>query len=89
MKIIVTILWVILLTGSITCNAESASKDRQQIKAAKALIERVTPNYSKQFSLQIVPSAGNDTFGWSTQNGKVLLQGSNTIALAVAYYNYL
>jgi len=89
MKTIFKILWVILLTGSITCEVKAASKEQQEIKAAKALIERVTPGYSKQFCLQIVSSKDNDEFGWNTLNGKILLQGNNTIALAVAYYNYL
>lgn len=53
------------------------------------MIERITPGYSKQFCLQIVPSKGNDEFGWSTQNGKIMLHGNNTITLSVAYYNYL
>lgn len=89
MKRLFIILQVILLTGSITCNAQTISKDIGEIRAARALIERVTPNYSKQFVLQMIPSDGCDTFGWGRQNGKVLLQGNSTIALTVAYYNYL
>ena len=63
--------------------------EKQQIKAAKALIERVTPGYSKQFNMKIVPSEGNDVYGWKKEGGKIELSGNNTISLAVAYYNYL
>ena len=65
------------------------SKEKQQINAAKALIERVTPGYSEQFNFRIIPSGGNDVYGWKSSGGKVELQGNNTISLAVAYYNYL
>ena len=65
------------------------SKEKQQINAAKALIERVTPGYSEQFNFKIIPSEGNDVYGWKSSGGKVELQGNNTISLAVAYYNYL
>lgn len=66
-----------------------AARQSKEVRAAKALIERVTPGYSSQFAFEITPKSGNDNFGWDARNGKVLLRGNNTISLAVAYYNYL
>ncbi len=78
----------VLLCLAILASCTFGEKGRQ-VKAAADLIERVTPGYSKQFELTIVPAQENDVYGWRAGNGKVELMGNNTISLAVAYYNYL
>ena len=78
----------VLLCLAILASCVSGEKGRQ-VKAAADLIERVTPGYSKQFELTIIPAQENDVYGWRAGNGKVELMGNNTISLAVAYYNYL
>lgn len=74
---------------STTTSSCITNEQHKQIKAAKALIERVTPGYSKQFCLKIVPSDSCDIFGWKQSENRIELHGNNTISLAVAYYNYL
>lgn len=60
------------------------------VQAAHELIARVTPGYEQQFTLEIIPSAsGADTFHIAGSKGRVALQGNNTVALAVAYHQYL
>ena len=63
----------------------------KRIRAAADLIERVTPGYGSQFSLELIEPAedGSDVFEYGSDGEKVLLRGNNTISLAVAYYNYL
>ena len=60
------------------------------VRAAYALIERVTPGYGCQFDLQSIPSAGGeDVFEVAPGAGKVILRGNNAVALATAYHQYL
>ena len=66
----------------------TSCKDKR-IRAAEDLIERMTPGYSSQFQLELIPSDGKDIYEFGSADGKVLLRGNNTISLAVAYYNYL
>lgn len=59
-------------------------------KAIYALIERITPGYSKQFSLKIIPAEdGQDVYEISGKKGKIELAGNNPVALATAYNQYL
>ncbi len=61
-----------------------------KIKAAYDLIERVTPGYSSQYKLELIPQVDSlDTYEIDSENGKVVLRGSSTIALATAYNQYL
>lgn len=61
-----------------------------QIKAAYDLIERVVPGYKKQFKLELIAAEnGNDVFEISSDKGKVVLRGNNTISLATAFNWYL
>ena len=83
MKLLGKLLGIVLcFMALVSCSNE----EKRQIKAAKELIERVTPGYSEQFSFKIIPSDGNDVYGWKSLGGKVELQGNNTISLAVAYF---
>lgn len=60
------------------------------VKSAKALIERITPGYSPQFKLEIIPAEdGLDTYEIDSEGSKVVLRGSNAIALATAFNQYL
>lgn len=69
----------------------SACRQEPQLKAAFDLIERVTPGYGKQFLLELIPPSetGEDVYELDSQDGKVVLRGNNTIALATAYNQYL
>lgn len=63
---------------------------KPQVRAARALIERVTPGYGRQFHLELMPSAGGaDVFEIGQRRGKVLLRGTSAVALATAYNQYL
>ena len=61
-----------------------------QIKSAKDLIERVTPGYSSQFKLELIPSDGDqDTYEIDSRGRRIILRGNNPVALATAYNQYL
>lgn len=65
-------------------------KPEPQIAAAYDLIERVTPGYGKQFKLELIePVDGKDAYEITSANGKVVLRGNNTVALATAFNQYL
>lgn len=67
----------------------SGCKD-PQVEAAYALIERITPGYSGQFKLELIPSDnGSDLYEIDSDNGKIVLRGNNTISLATAFNWYL
>lgn len=65
-------------------------KHNPRVQAAYDLIERVTPGYGEQFQLELIePDNGRDTYEIAPGNGKVILRGNNTVALATAYNQYL
>lgn len=67
----------------------SCAKD-PQLKAAYALIERVTPGYGNQFQLELIePVDGKDAYEITTDGTKIVLRGNNTVSLATAYNQYL
>lgn len=67
------------------------AEDRQQIKAVYALIERIIPGYSQQFTLELIPAdkTGKDVYEIGRKNGKVLLRGNTPVSLATAFNQYL
>ncbi|WP_455614405.1 alpha-N-acetylglucosaminidase [Bacteroides congonensis] len=66
-------------------------KEDTGIRAAYGLIERVTPGYSKQFVLELIPAGkdGQDVYEIDGKKGKVILRGNNPVSLATAYNQYL
>ena len=78
----------IALLVSCSKNSPSTWKDGKE-KAVSALIERVTPGYSSSFIIRLSDGEGPQKFSYSTENGKILLEGNTTISLCVAYYQYL
>ena len=63
----------------------------QQVKAAKALVGRVTAGRQSEFAVKIVPQQqdGKDWFAYYTEDGKVVLEGSNGVSVASALNHYL
>ena len=63
------------------------------VQAVYRLIERVTPGYGSQFSLELIPSgtdaAGPDRYEVNGRKGHIELRGNNAVSLAVAYHHYL
>lgn len=80
-----------VLCGMMLCAVVPAGAvPKPQVRAARALIERVTPGYGRQFHLELMPSAGGaDVFEIGQRRGKVLLRGTSAVALATAYNQYL
>ena len=62
-----------------------------QIKAAEALVERVTSGRQSEFVVNIIPSQqdGKDWFVYYAEGGKIVLEGNNGVSVASALGNYL
>ncbi len=90
-------LWILLSFSLLSCTAVSAANDKTNdkaaLKAARALIGRVTPGYEQQYVLERIPAdpaTGEDVFEIdSDKKGKVVLRGNNPVALASAFHWYL
>lgn len=90
-------LWILLSFSLLSCTAVSAANDKTNdkaaLKAARALIGRVTPGYERQYVLERIPAdpaTGEDVFEIdSDKKGKVVLRGNNPVALASAFHWYL
>lgn len=82
--------WTIMswIMAIVLMSCHSSYSDPQE-KAVYDLIERVTPGYSDQFVLELLPAEGQDRFEIGTKDGKVWLRGNNPVALATAYHHYL
>ena len=62
-----------------------ACREDARITAAYDLIERVTPGYGEQFKLELIePEDGQDVYEIDAEDGKVVLRGNNTVAIATA-----
>lgn len=62
-----------------------------QTQSSYDLIERITPGYSDQFTIEIKPdnNGGEDYFEIGSKDGKVLLKGNNPVSVATAFNWYL
>lgn len=78
---------ILLLLGIISMRI-SAQTD---IKATLDLIERITPQYSGQYHIEIIPATenGEDVFEITTKDNKICLKGNNPVSLATAFNWYL
>ena len=76
--------------GDIPKSAADVSLN-DQIKAAEALVERVTSGRQSEFVVNIIPSQqdGKDWFAYYAEDGKIVLEGNNGVSVASALGNYL
>ena len=81
---------ILLIVTFLTLHHGFLSAEDAKLKAVYNLIERVTPNYSKQFVLELVPEKESvDWYEIGATQGKVLLRGNTPIALTTAFNMYL
>ena len=89
------IAFVLVALLVISCNecpesAADVSLD-QQVKAAEALVGRVTAGRQAEFVVKIVPQQqeGKDWFAYYADKGKVVLEGNDGVSVASALNHYL
>ncbi|MBB2144909.1 alpha-N-acetylglucosaminidase [Pedobacter sp. LMG 31464] len=76
----------LLLLVSLTYHANAQA----DLQAARALIDRTIPLYSKSFLIEsIAPVGGKDIFEVESRNNKIVLRGSSGVAISSALYYYL
>ncbi|MBR0314962.1 MAG: alpha-N-acetylglucosaminidase N-terminal domain-containing protein, partial [Bacteroidales bacterium] len=83
---------IILLVTAFAISTVASAAPKWKDKGTKAvydLIERVTPGYSSSFVLKLDSNQEPEYYSYSTSKDKILLEGNTTIALCVAYYQYL
>ena len=72
------------------CLLSSCKSSDSPITTVYQLIDRVTPGYSRQYCLELMPAKDSlDCYEIGQRHGKVLLRGNNPVALATAYNQYL
>ena len=87
-RILLLICCTILSFACVMAKDKPGKKDSR--KAIYELIERITPGYSKQFTLRLIPAEnGQDVYEIAGKKGKIELAGNNSVALATAYNQYL
>lgn len=83
---------ILILLFSLPKPAFSAPKGKDQIsiQAIKGLIERVSPNHIHDFIIEGLPGhEKQETFELESLDGKIVLRGNTTLALAKAFNYYL
>ena len=86
------VLAALLVMSCSECPRSAADVDLdQQVKAAKALVGRVTAGRQSEFEVKIVPQQqdGKDWFAYYAAGGKVVLEGNNGVSVASALNHYL
>ena len=92
MRNIAFVLVALLVMSCSECPRSAADVDLdQQVKAAKALVGRVTAGRQSEFEVKIVPQQqdGKDWFAYYAAGGKVVLEGNNGVSVASALNHYL
>ena len=80
----ITLWCMVVLFGWLQAEAQ------ENMKAAQALIKRITGKQADRFRIEKIPAAdGNDTFELESCNGKIVLRGNSPIAIASALNWYL
>jgi len=86
-KILVILLFMLtFLPFSLLSQGASS---RQQINAVEGLIERLLPGKSSNFKVEMLKSEEHDRFELESVNGKIILRGTNGVAVASALKYYL
>lgn len=89
MKYLIKITQIGLLIIVFTAGNLFAS-EKTIIKSAKELIERITPGYSDQIKLEVIPDEnGKDVFEVDKFEGNVCIRGNNPVSLASGFNWYL
>lgn len=84
--------WALGLLLVLSGRAEATPEDRPtEVAAAEALIRRVLPDHADGFVCRLQDDEpGPDRFGYTADGqGRIVLSGSNGVALAVAFNQYL
>ena len=90
--IIALVISIFSFTGCKNDNAtQTVFSEKEQIKAVKGLIDRVTSGRSGEFEVRLLQERPDsmDFFEYSAENGKIVLGGNNGVSIASALGQYL
>ena len=90
-KLLVAIAALVMVSCSNYPKSAADVELDQQIKAAEALVGRVTAGRQGEFVVNIVPEQvdGKDWFAYYAKDGKVVLEGNDGVSVASALNHYL
>lgn len=79
---------IFLLSLSNSVFASIDTQDKTDRETVLAMIERLMPGKSNSFILKTIPANAKDSFHIQSQNNKILIEGTNALAMAkgVSYY---
>ena len=80
---------ILLLTAFNPLYAKSSPKDKGDRETVFAMIERLMPGKSDFFILKNIPGDGRDSFHIQSENKKILIEGTNALAMAKGLSYYL
>lgn len=91
--ILATVVTALMMTGLLAPSAApappSSLRDDPGTRPARAAITRLAPGLADRFVLRHQASARVDTFEVSTERGRIVLEGSDNVALVSAFSSYL
>ena len=85
----------LVASALVGCGTDKATQtvftEKEQVKAVKGLIDRVTSGRSADFIVRLLPERADslDYFEFSAENGKIVLGGNNGVSIASALGQYL
>lgn len=79
---------ILLCLFALVCYGTLAAQPHV-VNSSKALLERVVPKHAAQFSIELLPAADSSAFEIESRGKKIVLRGSNGVAIASALYHYL
>jgi alpha-N-acetylglucosaminidase len=89
-NIVSSLLVMIFVTYSATGQKQQAVTITTQKQAALALIQRIVPAVASRFEVGFIPKSNDkDVFELESSNGKIILRGSNGVAVASALNYFL
>ncbi len=88
-KILYTFCILFLLVPFSPLFATNGPEDKSDRETVLAMIERLMPGKSDLFLLKNIPSGGMDSFHIQSQNKKILIEGTNALAMAKGLEYYL
>jgi len=81
---------IFLLLAIFNITSMASPSHEGMVKAAKLLIQRVTPAIADHFEIQMIPKAGDkDVYELESKGDKIILRGNNGISIASAFSRYL
>jgi alpha-N-acetylglucosaminidase len=82
-----SLMLLLIILGFTTCNSKKTTT--RDLTPEEALIQRILPEYSSNFIIEIKNTQQQDWFEIESRGDKIVLSGNNGVSIASALYYYL